>query len=154
MLVDADVADTEQVDAGHGGMWYGIPAGTVLLRRPLDRVEPAAALEPWVARPILPCFDAAEECGERLIQPAERLLLGTRRPAALATRVGSPDRRNLPRLMAIAGRHAAHPPRLAPLFQCGIVELAMVLQAFREQPRLAARRPQKELVRSSHLRGF
>jgi hypothetical protein len=63
VLVDADMADAQEVDAGDRGVRYGIPAGTAILR-PFDRVPPAAPFEARVAG-LFPGLDAPEESLER-----------------------------------------------------------------------------------------
>src|SRR6266404_5461475 len=97
-------------------MRRGIPAGTAILRRPLDRVPPAAPLESRVAR-LLPGRATAEERLECAVKALDRGPLAAKGPAPVTILVLCPDLLKL-RVLAVE-RHpvTALPPRLAPLLK-------------------------------------
>src|SRR5664279_4587510 len=150
MLVDLDVPDAPQVDPGRGLVRLRIPPAPVAVLRPLDSVEPSATLEPRVAGSLVRP-DPAEERGERRVQSPQGGLLGTERPTSLPGAVGVPDLLELRGLAAIADRHPAHPVRLAPFFQCSVVQLPVILDAGGQGPRLARGGADLELVGALHF---
>jgi hypothetical protein len=149
VLVDADMADTGEVNADDFGVRHGVPAGARSLRRPFDGVPPAAPLEPGVAR-FPPGLHSVEEALERAVQAADRRPLAAEGPTAVLLGVGQPDPLQL-RVLAVEGEPvAAHPPRLAPLFERGVVELAGVFQARAQRGLLILGGSQPELVGPPH----
>jgi len=96
-------------------------------------------------------LDPAEERGERPVQSLQGGLLGTERPTSLPGAVGVPDLFELRGLVAVADRHPAHPVRLAPFFQCPVVQLPVVLDAGGQGPRLARGGADLELVGAPHF---
>ena len=150
VLVHADMPDSlEPHERGLGVFGLGVPAAAVTVLRPFDRVEPAAALEAGEAR-LLPGLKAAEERGERLIQPSQGGLLGGKRPSALPVRVVGSDVLQLGRLVFVPDRHTCLAVGGAAVLKGRVVQLAVVLQARGERDLLAASGTQQELVRPSH----
>jgi hypothetical protein len=80
-----------------------------------------------IARPVFSGFDAAEERRERPVQSAERLLLGTGRPAALPTGVGLADLGKLRGLVVVADGCGALLPCCAALLKRSVVKLPVIL---------------------------
>src|SRR6185437_11943869 len=100
----------------------GQPAGTVTVFGPLHTVETGVALEPRIPR-CLPSLDAAEELGERLVQPSQRGLLRWERPHRLI-RARRPDGRQLCRLIAVINPSLAVRPSVPAFLQGSVVQLS------------------------------
>ncbi|SDJ90927.1 hypothetical protein SAMN05421874_10433 [Nonomuraea maritima] len=147
VLVHADMPDALQPHERRGGvLGLGVPSAAVTVLRPLDRVEPAPALETGEAGPTT-LADPLEEPGERLVQAAQGGLSGGERPTRLPVRVISTDVLRLARLIAVPDRHACLAVGGAAVLRSGVVELTVVFQARGECSGLLGGGSQEELER-------
>ena len=150
VLMHADMPDSlEPHERGRGVIGLGVPAAAVTVLRPFDRVEPTASLEAGETR-LLPGLKAAEERGERPIEPSQGGLLGGERPSALPVRVVGSDVLQLGRLVFVPDRHTCLAVGGAAVLQRRVVQLAVVLQARGERDLLAAGWAKQEFVGPSH----
>src|SRR6266536_2765177 len=111
--------------------------------------ETAVRLEARISSAAL--SRAVVERVEYGVEPAQGLLLGGERVAPLPVRVRLPDFLELPGLHAVGDADVTHLPRLAALFQRGVVQVAVVGQQPCRAVLLGSRRVGAELVGSSHL---
>src|SRR4029077_11489900 len=95
-----------------------------------------------------------EKRGERIVEPAEGLLLGGERVHALPARVSLTDVPELRRLHSVRYLCLPHAPRLAALLKRGVVQVAMVAQQLDRSALLRARRVGAEHVGSPHQHHF
>jgi hypothetical protein len=164
VLVDLDPPDRLEGRVRPSAVVGGFPLGAVSGDEQ-HLVEPLAGLEPGVADPSLLGFlalapgplhglvgfpDAPEVGGEHIVQAAERLLLRGERVAALPVGVGGADLPELGRLVAVGDADLAHAPRVPPLLEGGVVEVAVVGQQPDGAPLLRARRVGAQLVSTLH----
>ena len=120
-----------------------------------DLAEPLVRLEPRIARLVLPPRDLrgpdpVEVRGEHRAEPAQGLLLGGERVAALPVRVRPPDVLELGGLHAVGNADAPRPPGLAALGQRGVVQVTVVGQQPHRAALLGPRGIGAELEGSSH----
>jgi hypothetical protein len=105
-------------------------------------------LEPRIAR--FPLLRACVERSKHGMESAQGLLLSGERVASLAVRVGPTDLAQLGGLHAVTDAGLAHAPRLAPLFQRRVVQVAVIGQQPCRAVLLRASRVGPELERTPH----
>src|SRR5215469_2958540 len=149
VLAHLDLPDALQPDPGLPAAGSGIPAAAIAVPGPFHRVEPAAPLEPRVTR-LLPGLDAAEERGERLVQPAQGGLLGAERPAALPARVSAADVLQVRGLLTVPDRHPRALVGGLAVLQRGVVKLPVILHHPRQRRLLFGGWAEQELIRPPH----
>ena len=142
--MNLDLADALHIHT----LLLGQPASAVTVLGPLHRTEPGRALKTRVAR-FLAAFDAAQEPGERLIQPPQSGLLARKRPHRLI-RAHRPDLGQLRRLIPVVDAGLAMRPGIPALLQGRVVKLAVGFHARRQRSVLARGWAQPEHVGASH----
>ena len=145
--MDLDLPDALQI---HPPL-LGQPAGAIAVFGPLHRVKPGLAFEPRIPRldARFGGLHSTEEPSKRLIEPAQRGLLTGERPHR-HIRTHRPDLSQLRRLIPVIDAGLAVRPRIPPLLQRGVVELAVRLHTRRQQDVLARSRSQPEHIRPPH----
>jgi hypothetical protein len=123
------------------------PTGTVAVDE-VDRAPSSSGLESGIASPSTGP-NSVEEPLKGSIKAAQRLLLARKRPASLTVRVSPADRGELCGLVAVTDRHAMA-PGFPTLLQCGVVQLAVGVQARLGAFPLCASRVGAELMGAAH----